>query len=293
MDFIISGATAEGVYRNETPNAQECVLSWCIKSIKSSYYWASYEEEVTDTFINTTTGSYPWSSIIWPGNDPNETVTEISYLENITIQAPADENALEFGLSNNTMMRIVGALDEVLPSFTTTANISADTLVRYRLYKTHPGLHSTDYIPWTSQNDVAHYVDRLATAITNHIRSDQSSNEYLVGSAFGRETYVSVRWGWLAFPLVLLLISVGFLAATIYRTSKQKGEIGVWKTSAMPTLIYGLPKEAQGSFNSQSSALNKKTRIRLLLDKGWRVSGHVSAPTTPVARRHGAPPGWI
>jgi hypothetical protein len=37
--LIVSASNAfESVYRNETPVAHECVLSWCVQIIKSSYF---------------------------------------------------------------------------------------------------------------------------------------------------------------------------------------------------------------------------------------------------------------
>jgi hypothetical protein len=57
------------------------------------------------------------------------------------------------------------------------------------------------------------------------------------------------------------------------------GATGVWKTSAMPTLIYGLPQEVREGIESSKidhSATEmgvRKVKIRLLPHHGWRVSG--------------------
>jgi hypothetical protein len=120
----------------------------------------------------------------------------------------------------------------------------------------------------------------------------------LEGDSYQIEAYVSIQWEWLAFPLALLVLSFIFLVSTIIKTSRD-GETGVWKTSAMPTLIYGLPKETQGQFVSSSTwssgqGAPKKTRIKLLPNMGWRISGQSylsRSPRLPSGER--VPRGWI
>jgi hypothetical protein len=121
-------------------------------------------------------------------------------------------------------------------------------------------------------------MDRLARAMTSVIRSDPS-NEMLAGRAFSQETYVAVHWGWLAFPFTLLLLSLIFPVATILKTD-QEGAIGIWETSAVPTLIYGLPQDMQKSLQQDDHVRMRKARmvrIRLLPDRGWRSSRHLVA----------------
>ncbi|KAF2178930.1 hypothetical protein K469DRAFT_695075 [Zopfia rhizophila CBS 207.26] len=61
--LIVSAANGlDSVKRHEAPIARECALSWCVKTIRSSYFWANYEEKVMNTFINETVGPYPFKS---------------------------------------------------------------------------------------------------------------------------------------------------------------------------------------------------------------------------------------
>lgn len=53
------------------------------------------------------------------------------------------------------------------------------------------------------------------------------------------------------FPLVMLALSIIFMLSMIIKTLREsKSDIGIWKTSAMSTLIYGLPKEMQANVTS-------------------------------------------
>ncbi|KAJ4295616.1 hypothetical protein N0V90_007629 [Kalmusia sp. IMI 367209] len=296
VDFIVAGVQdIESAYANQTPVAHECMLSWCIKAIKSTYHLGAYNEEVVDTFFNSTPGVQPWLSNTF--NYSGSIQHDHYYLEDIVIRAPWNPKNT-YGLMNSTMLKIAATFDDFLPFFSTMVNTSSSALTRSRYWKTS---RSTEYLmsfnPWLPPNNITRHLERIAIMMTNHVRF--TSNETAPGDAWAKEVFVSVQWAWLTFPVVLLFTSLLFLITTIVRTSKDKSKVGIWKTSAMPALIYSLPKDVQDSLASGGATWTaigrdnaKKTRIRLLPNKGWRVSGYNSAPTTPVSTRH-PPPGWI
>jgi len=134
------------------------------------------------------------------------------------------------------------------------------------------------------------------------MRSGSASGEPVSGKAFHAETYVAVHWGWLAFPIAMLCLSITFLVATMVKTSQSENQdIAVWKTSAMPALLYSLPPDVREKLSSSSKSDNEareggapEVRIRLVSNQGWRVSGqeHVS-PTVVERVRLQAPAGWL
>jgi hypothetical protein len=301
-DFLIvsaSNGSAEGVYRNATPVAQECALSWCVKTIQSSYNRGEYSEVVLDTAFNTTTGAFPWQG--FPFKNEVEEGTDLIYLENITIQvgAPSNEQGShEYGATNITASSIIQGLTDIFPSYTTIASQSATPVFRYKVWSAGaPWTQLLHFNPWVAPNNVTRHMERLATAMTNIVRSAPSHQD-VNGSAWEKETFISVRWEWLVFPFLLLILSFVFLVSTIIKTSKDSGA-NVWKTSTMPTLIYSLPKETQGQFTKSSTWSSaketKKVRIKLLPNMGWRVSGASHLSTSPQLPRPAvqAPPGWI
>lgn len=293
-DVIISGLpNTDAVFRNDTPFIQECVLSWCIKTVKSSYYWANYEEEVLDTFMNTTGGPYVYGTS--PGPLPTDPVFE--YVENVTVRSPSAANdSLAYGLSNDTALAVSLVFENIFPSFTTLEqNSEQQPTLRLPLLGEHV-LRFPDLNPWLPPNNVTLHMERLATAWTNAIRSSSSKN-MTPGMAFTRETYVSVRWFWLTLPLSLLLFSLVFLAATIIKASRESERVGIWKTSAIATLLYGLPDYMQKKITLSAAtgtprAKAKDLRVKML-SKGWRISGSLFSPTTPKLRKNNPPPGWI
>jgi hypothetical protein len=83
--LIVSAAegSATTVHQDTPPVAQECVLTRCVKTIRSSYDSGQYSKEILHTFQNTTEGPPPWISVPFRTNYENG--TDNVYLQNISI----------------------------------------------------------------------------------------------------------------------------------------------------------------------------------------------------------------
>jgi hypothetical protein len=291
IDVLISSTFERSqVHTHVAPTLHECVLAFCVKTIKSSYSLGTYYEEVLHTYSDHTTGGWPWSAFSYDDGSTDQT-----YLEDVTIRAlmpGPDFPASGWGLPNSTMVMTTLIFNRMFPAFTTVANDSTQGTLRWRL--DHPTKVRTTRLmmnPWLLPNNVTKHLESLATAMTNVIRSDPSSRENIIGDVFIAETYLVVHWAWLAFPLIMLGLSIVFLGATIIKTSRStRDAIGVWKTSAMAVLLYSLPKDVRHDVPSSSTWHrtpkddSKHVRIRLVPDQGWRVSGRVAVPQ--VLHRH-------
>jgi hypothetical protein len=304
LDTLIVSATggSDGIYRNETPIAHECVLAWCVKTVVSAYAWGQYSESISAIYLNTTDEqrAWPWQS--YPVEMDSENGTMTIFDENVTIAPPpatytaSTSNHETFGLSNTTASNIMVGFDDFFPSYYTSIEGQKPAL-RYKNYLDGPSLRKLEFNPLLFPNNVTHHMERLATAMTNVMRSSISV-EMISGDALSPESIISIQWEWLSFPFLLLLLSSVFLISTMIKTSRDT-ETGIWKTSVMPTLIYGLPKETQGQFKEPSTwntAKNtKKIRIRLQPKSGWRVSGQSHLSTSPQLPPPAvqAPRGWI
>ena len=304
LDTLIVSARSgsDGVYRNETPVAHECVLAWCVKTVASAYAWGQYTETISAVYLNTTNDSWPWPWQSYPvyleGGNGTMTVFdgETTITPFLSTSTLPDLGRETFGLSNLTASNIMIGFDDFFPSYYTSIEGKKPAL-RYKNYLDGPSLRELEFNPLQSPNNVTHHMERLATAMTNVMRSSISV-EMISGDALSPESVISIRWEWLSFPFLLLLLSSVFLVSTIIKTSKDTGT-GIWKTSVMPVLIYGLPKETQGQFKELSTwntaKDTKKIRIRLQPKSGWRVSGQSHLSTSPQLPRPAvqAPGGWI
>ncbi|KAH4385328.1 hypothetical protein HBI24_128460 [Parastagonospora nodorum] len=297
--FSAADGSESSVYRKDMPIAHECMLAWCVKTLRSTYSWGKYEEMVEEEHFETTKTPYPWHTVFHPEID----VTATDYFANVSIYPPnTSGDSLGFGLSNDTMMDTIFSFGEVFPSVITVESPGAKPFLKVRTsFIDRVMFRAFRYSPWLAPNNITQHMERIALAVTNVVRSDISSTESIKGQAFAPETYVEVKWAWLAFPLAMLIMCVVFLVATMVKTSRGGHEdIGVWKTSAMPTLIYSLPKECRERLTKNSSSQTmsgrepKNVKIRLMPNEGWRVSGQIY--TSQTLQRRGdprAPPGWV
>ncbi|KAF1970040.1 hypothetical protein BU23DRAFT_591333 [Bimuria novae-zelandiae CBS 107.79] len=216
----------KSIFQHQKPRALECVLSWCVKTIESSYHDATYTEIVKDRFINTTTGPFPWQVIPVDPSDPNAG-SNIYYPQGITVDPHAfngQGNVSSYGDFNDTAIEIVTIFDDYLPSFATLANNVSERLLKYQTWQEVPYIREYPINPWTAPNNITHHMERLAKVMTNTIR--QSSDDAAIGKSFSTETYIGVRWVWLSLPLALLVLALIFLAGTVIRTSMENDRVG-------------------------------------------------------------------
>ncbi|KAF5853282.1 hypothetical protein GGP41_001799 [Bipolaris sorokiniana] len=297
-DVLISSVgNLSQVYRNDTPIMHECVVSWCVKTIESSYLSGIYYENVTATFYNETNEGSPWITEF----DPTDGGTWFEYIENVTISAPStsqDVSQYGWGINNITMLFTIMVFDRIFPAFTTAVDDTSVPLLRWRTGSpTDVRTRVPDFNPWLSPNNVTHHLESMVTSITNAIRSS-SSKEMIHGEAFETDVYVSVRWAWLSLPLGLLLVSFIFLLSTVVKSAAETDQVGIRKNSAIATLLYGLPDHYQKRLAKPDPKMTprakaKDLKVKLSPTTGWRVSGNVFTPVTPTIPRNLPPPGWI
>ncbi|KAJ4381543.1 hypothetical protein N0V86_002903 [Didymella sp. IMI 355093] len=290
---------------DKLPVALECVLSWCVKTVESSYDLGEYGENITSAFWNTTEGAFPWE--VYNVGAGDETLTFTIYTQDVAITPPPSSRNLSrpliynetYHLSNDTASNAIMVFDDYFPSSYTSMAHSDTPMLRYKNFAGGPSLRKLRFNPLLAPNNITRHFERLATSLTNAIRSDTTSREMLHGSAYSMENYVAVRWEWLTLPLGLLLSALIFLSATIATSAAEgrEGGVGVWKTSAIATLLYGLPDDVQKKLTCTEDgtprAKAKELKVRLQPDRGWRISGNIFSPFTPKPRLNQPPPGWI
>ncbi|KAJ4394984.1 hypothetical protein N0V91_011131 [Didymella pomorum] len=304
LDALVASVEngVESVYGHERPVVHECMLAWCVQNIRSSYEWGKYSENITAVHLETTSkpSEWPWTTF------EADTGTFIVYTQNLTLEPPgsfADRSNSSlfdatYGIDNTTMANIMNVFDDIFPSFYTATTPTARPELRFKNYLGYaPIMRKMTLNPWEGSNNITRHMERLATAMSNVVRSS-ASNTMISGQAYSKENYVSVRWEWLTLPLGLLFTALIFLAATIAKSSVERDRVGVLKTSAYATLLYGLPDEMQNKITRSSStgtprSKAKELKVKLQANGGWRISGNVFTPFTPKPRLNQPPPGWI
>lgn len=87
-----SDGTTESVYAGKPPVAQECMITWCIKTIESSYTAGNYHETIKETILNTTAQvqPYPWET--WPAPPEEGDYIYTQFNGNISIIPPGSNS---------------------------------------------------------------------------------------------------------------------------------------------------------------------------------------------------------
>jgi hypothetical protein len=284
------------IFSRVAPVVNECMLSWCVQTVKSTYEWGTYEEEIVSSYVdsNNTDGSWPWYTFPTPNG------TFYVYNQNLTLEPPSKDGnrsnanlfSPRYGMNNITAVNVMKIFDNINPSFYTVAHPTAKPLLRFLDISTRQIPHNL----WQAPNNQSEHFEKMAQAMTNVVRSSIDT-VIVTGKAYSMKSFIKINWAWLVFPFVLLLLSLAFLVSTIKKTSKD-GSTGVWKTSTKPTLIYGLPEDTRGKFATESAWNGshrdvKKVRIKLLPKQGWRVSGQSLLRSPLLPTRSQPPPGWI
>ncbi|KAF1975836.1 hypothetical protein BU23DRAFT_632719 [Bimuria novae-zelandiae CBS 107.79] len=220
--------------------------------------------------------------------------THFEYNENVTIFG---NSGSEYTVSNETHYNILTIFDDIFPSTYTATNTTdmAQATLRYQEFKTNGCRSRNDsYNPFLYDNITSQF-DHSATDFTNIVRSSKAkgSIKMLPGPAFDLVSVVEVRWEWLSLPLALLVFSFIFLVATIIRSSMAQ-DVGVWKTSAIATLLYGLLDDVRQKVTSAKDkrtprANAKRTKVKWLPGVGWRLSGASAFSPTSLRSRHTPP----
>ena len=96
----------------------------------------------------------------------------------------------------------------------------------------------TFYVGFT---DIPTLIGNLTKNLNIQMRQAADIDSSVIGTACRTETYVSVRWQWLSFPFILLVLTLVFLVTTILKNTKS--EILPWKSSTTALLLHELTAE--------------------------------------------------
>lgn len=281
---IVSGEDIENIHNNGTPIAHECMLSWSVKTLESTYSEGGYVEEVTKTQINSTVTESPWQTRTIKADRDSWDLYEYFYLEDVYIES---DSGTTYHIDNNTHVLTLSVFDDAFPSYYTLINSTNEdnAMLRYKRYKTiQPFTRNVTYNPMQYDNVTTHFTS-MANAITNLMRSATVDVRSVYGDAWDKESVVDVRWVWMSLPLGLLTFTGIFLLGTIIRSSREQDRVGVWKTSAIASLFYGLPKDMTQKMESEKTdgtprLQAKEVKVKWIPKRGWRFSGNSVSPTT-------------
>ena len=123
----------------------------------------------------------------------------------------------------------------------------------------------------------------IATSMTTVLRQGNflpghsvMPREIINGTTWTCETYLHVRWVWLALPVCLVLLTLILLVLTV--CSSRQFDMAQWKSSTLPLVFNDLPYHGPGDLGTkthpadmETTAKQMKVRLRKT-NLGWRLS---------------------
>ncbi|OAG02450.1 uncharacterized protein CC84DRAFT_1198567 [Paraphaeosphaeria sporulosa] len=282
--LIVSGESIDNVRNNGTPIAHECLVQWSVNTILSSYSEGGYSEEITKVQMNRSVTASPWLTNTIKGSTDSWDLYEYYYLEDAYIES---DSGTMYHIDNNTHVLTISIFDDAFPSYFTLVNSTQpkDAMLRYKRWKTiQPYTRNVTYNPFQYDNISLHF-EHMATAMTNLMRSAGIDTDMVHGEAWDKESIVDVRWVWLSLPISLLAFTGIFLLGTVIRSSREQDRVGVWKTSAIASLFYGLPKDMTQKMEDEKQHGTprlhaKEVKVKWVPKRGWRFSGNSVSPSS-------------
>ena len=134
-----------------------------------------------------------------------------------------------------------------------------------------------------SFEDLTQVYANISDSLTQHIRQNgvQNFSSPVSGTVLHEQTCVHVRWAWLSYPAVLIVLTLFFLTAMIIETRGWEGRSHDWKSEPLALMFHRLDDDAFGRIQAgrlikrsgmQDTA--KRIYVRLGRNKeGWGFIG--------------------
>ena len=232
-------------YWNTPAQAQECALYWCVKTRTARVEAGIFTETVTQSWTNLTAPrtSYgqDWHIGLYPdkcykdGKESNECVFGVDplsqrALQNYLIYGSNSTNSTGFLQGSVTIPPGSNGSSWFISSLAANAIISPCLALGY----CHTYQHTFDMLhsgfKW------------MARYMSNTIR--ESTGGYSHGTTTRFDSFFHVRWGWLAYPIAVVLFALIFVLVTIYKSRGTEP----WKSSVTALLFHGLVDEDRGAY---------------------------------------------
>ncbi|GME48376.1 putative acid phosphatase protein [Neofusicoccum parvum] len=267
MKLIFMGTESQsGLAGALEPWATQCTLSACVQTISSSITNGELSENITHTVTNDTVpvgGSVASLDPVLIGSAHGNGTYLISMEAMLGMRSWFGELFANGSAARNDRFinQTIDTGDAVLVNLT--VGISSGTtffdsdIVQafYWNYYEYPG-------------GIDMLMRDLAVSVTVSFRSFLGAVEVL-GLALSIESFVHVRWGFVAAPVLAVLLTAAFLGVAMYRSWRCGARL--WKSSALAMLLHGLDGDARGRFEATEVLEVQKREakgVKVQLDDG-------------------------
>jgi hypothetical protein len=229
--------------------AQECVLSACETSLKSSVSNGTSITVKTSTNFGSMSlpiltpydSEYCWERQANASAASN--TTQSGDMPNITTLGNCGRGRLSFwtirGLSGDELTNVL--VDRLSGNWSQTFEIPVQGSNK-TVYPVDEPIANSDTMRYMKTNGLPEVLEGVAASLTEFgLRANSSYTTTLEGEVWNTESYVSVSWHWLILPIVLVAGSVLLLTVASFHTYRCK--LRLWKSSILPLLYRSLDRD--------------------------------------------------
>ncbi|KAK0615211.1 hypothetical protein B0T17DRAFT_510998 [Bombardia bombarda] len=257
------------------PWAKQCSLTACIQTLNSTVTNGDLNETIISQITNDT---IPSSTPPPPSSDGG--------LQPVVITSPATNAS--YALSMDVILAVqswfsslfrIGAasrnaefINRTIETTTTTAHVVVNLTVGISSGTTFFDTDIVQAFYWnyyeylsnpTANNEIGGIemlMRDLAISMTVSMRSYGPPTAKLTvnGTAWHSESFVNVRWGFVAVPVLAVVLAAVFLAVAVWMT--RRSGVSLWKTSVLAVLFHGLDEEARERFEEVAGGFGEKRR---------------------------------
>ncbi|KAK3347215.1 hypothetical protein B0T25DRAFT_297102 [Lasiosphaeria hispida] len=265
MRLVFMGTEAQLGPKNVLkPWAQQCTLSACVQTISSSITNGELNETVTHTALNETV--------------PN-TQSVIDHLNPVDITSPRTNETYSMSMQsilawqawfatlfrNGTASRNTDYINQTMSTAPGSPNIVVNLTVGISEGETFFDTDVVQAFYWNYYEypaGIEMLMHDLGVSLTVSLRSVNKAAEKqeVNGTAVSVETFVQVRWGFVAVPAVAVVLTAAFLGVAVWKTWRSGTKL--WKSSALAMLFHGLDEGGRERFEVLDGLQAKKREAR-------------------------------
>lgn len=233
IDFLVLRAPQLNL---ETSSAHECVLQYCVKTISAS----QLSGELIETEVSTWTNDSESARL----TADNSILT--TPIEGANTSYDAQSTVPEYYLKPTEKIHTFTVALVAQLQMTSWFNGILQGNATYEWPRTG-AVYSNDQIQGVDTSvdggdpGLSQLMSNVAKAMTVALRS--SSKETASGVIHRNETYIHIRWPWIALPLAIYLLVATFLALVALASRDHDQPVHVWKNSGVSALLHGFDAE--------------------------------------------------
>ncbi|ETS77791.1 hypothetical protein PFICI_09853 [Pestalotiopsis fici W106-1] len=262
MRLVFMGTEAkDGLAGELKPWAQQCALSVCLQTIDAAVANGVLSENVTARVVNRTVV------------DMTRDTSSQDFAAYVTGQ---DGEVYNVGMEALLSMRgwfssLFAAGRAVRTTADANRTITDNSVVVNLTVGISSGVTFFDsdivtafywnYYEYQDADGIDMLMSDMATSMTVAFRSFFGAVP-VSGKAISMESFVHVRWGFAVLPIVVVVATVLFLMAAIYRTRQSNTK--ALKSSALAMLFHGLDEDIRSQFGSVRNLNDKKRQARVV-----------------------------